>query len=313
MSVLRHVLSVAAAAVLWGSAGVIGRLATDAGVTAVSVAASRLTIAAVALPPLTLALTRRRRAAAQPLGDVAAHVTGQVTAQATEVALAGAVRPRRKAGLIATGVLLALYQGAFFAAVDRTGVTVATLVALGCAPVLVAVAGPLVGDARADRRTWSGILAALVGLILLVGADPSAGASALVGVGLALLSGAGYAAIILLGRSLRHVDPLQVLAVGFPVGAVLLAPTLPGLATGSVRAGTWLSLLYLGLLPTALAYVLFLRGIAGLPAAVVSTVTLLEPATAAALAALVLGERIGLVGALGGVLVIVGVVLVTRR
>ena len=51
-------------------------------------------------------------------------------------------------------------------------------------------------------------------------------------------------------------------------------------------------LLYLGAVPSALAYALFFTGLRTVPGAVASIVTLLEPLTATALATAFLGERL---------------------
>lgn len=63
---------------------------------------------------------------------------------------------------------------------------------------------------------------------------------------------------------------------------------------------------YLGAVPTALAYVLFARGLRHLPAGEVATLTLAEPVTATALGVAVLGERPGAIAALGVLLVLAG-------
>jgi DME family drug/metabolite transporter len=64
--------------------------------------------------------------------------------------------------------------------------------------------------------------------------------------------------------------------------------------------------LWLGVVPTALAYLLFARGLRRLPAAEVATLTLAEPVTAAALGAVVLGERPGAVAVAGIALILAG-------
>ena len=73
-------------------------------------------------------------------------------------------------------------------------------------------------------------------------------------------------------------------------------------------------MLYLGVVPTALAYVLFARGLRGTSAAETATLTLAEPITATMLGAIVLGERpgaialvgVGLVGAATAILLLPG-------
>src|SRR5206468_1083979 len=77
---------------------------------------------------------------------------------------------------------------------------------------------------------------------------------------------------------LTRITPLPVAAMTFSLAAVFLAPVLLGeraplrqLATG------WPLLLYLGMGPTAAAYVLFTVGLRRVPATVAGIVSLLEP------------------------------------
>ena len=71
--------------------------------------------------------------------------------------------------------------------------------------------------------------------------------------------------------------------------------------------------LWLGAVPTALAYILFAHGLRLLPASEVATLTLAEPVTAAALGAIVLGERPGALAVAGIGLVIAGLVVLALR
>jgi len=64
--------------------------------------------------------------------------------------------------------------------------------------------------------------------------------------------------------------------------------------------------LFLGAIPTALAYVLFARGLKHLTPGETATLTLAEPLTATGLGVLALGERPGLVAAAGAALVLAG-------
>lgn len=73
----------------------------------------------------------------------------------------------------------------------------------------------------------------------------------------------------------------------------------------------WLLLLYLGVVPTALAYALFLLGMRHIAATAASIVTLLEPLVAAGLAWLLLGERLGPLGLLGATLLLGAVALLS--
>ena len=91
------------------------------------------------------------------------------------------------------------------------------------------------------------------------------------------------------------------------VGAALLGHGRPVGATLTARAVALALLLYLGAVPSALAYGLFFTGVRAVPAAVASIVTLLEPLTATALATAFLGERLEPGALAGGMLVLAAV------
>lgn len=75
----------------------------------------------------------------------------------------------------------------------------------------------------------------------------------------------------------------------------------------------WLSIAFLGVLCSALAYIFYNDGMQALPAAQVGAFLYMEPLSATLIAALVLSERFGWMTLLGGALIMLGVWLVNRR
>ena len=131
-----------------------------------------------------------------------------------------------------------------------------------------------------------------------------------------MVAGASYAAYTLASKRLLEDGhaPEGVMAALFGLGAVLIAPVLIVSGPGWLATGGGLALvLFLGVVPTAVAYVLFARGLRGLQASEAATITLAEPVTAAALGVFVLGEAITEAGALGAALVLSGLVLLALR
>ena len=168
------------------------------------------------------------------------------------------------------------------------------------------------------ERLTSRVLAALgMGVIgtgfLVVGPRGIATVSNafLLGATLALGAGLSYAIYAVVAKaSLARVAPLPLAALSFTVAAVVLAPVLLGepRVAASLAAG-WPFFLYLGLVPTALAYALYTVGLRRTPASVAGVATLLEPLTATALGVGVFGERLGLAGAIGAGLLLVAITL----
>ncbi len=229
----------------------------------------------------------------------------------------GGVRRRWARGPVLAGAAaVAGYQVSFFAAVADTGVAVGTIVALGSAPALTgALEWALHGRRPPARWVLATALASAGVALLALAGGAQAGISA-PGVGLAVAAGASYAAYTLASKRLLDDGhaPEGVMAALFGLGAVALGPLLVLSGPGWLGSGGGLALvLFLGVVPTALAYVLFARGLRRLRASEAATITLAEPVTAAALGVGVLGERITGGGALGAALVLGALVLLALR
>lgn len=255
---------------------------------------------------------------AQALGPDASPLAVGATRIAVGALLLGlaarALAPRAPRGRWSPGALtgaaagIAGYQLSFFAAVADTGVAVGTVVAIGSAPALAGLLARAVDGTPLTAR-WAACTAlAAAGVLLLVLTAGGAQVSA-PGVGLALVAGASFALYTVASKRLLDAGhrPEAVMACGFGLAAVALVPVLAVVGLGPLWSADGLALaLYLGAIPTALAYVLFARGLRGISAGEAATLTLAEPVTASVLGALVLGERPGAVAVAGAALVLAG-------
>jgi len=222
-------------------------------------------------------------------------------------------RARRWLAIGAVGVFV--YPLAFYSAMDQAGVAIGNVVALGSGPIFSALFEWLWERHRLSLR-WAlcaGI--AIVGVVLLStgrAAERGTDGNVLLGVALGLLAGIAYA--------LFTYASTRVLALGHPsrgvmgglfgLGAVLLAPVL--IATGAPLLAQPQSVAiaaYLAVGPMFVAYLLFGFGLRSIRSSVATTVTLIEPVVAAALAILIVGERLEWTGWLGLALILVGVTL----
>jgi len=276
-----------AAGLLWGTGGLTGSLlGRDSGLPALSVAAYRLACGGV-LIIVFLAATRRRWPAGRAAWMRIAAIAG----------------------------LAAVFQSCYFTAVSLTSVSLATLVTIGSAPVLV-LAAERVRGRRAGRLAGGATGLALAGLGLLAGL-PSGGlreTAVLASAGMAVLAGAGFATLTLVSaRPVAGLDDLTAAGFGFTLGGLALLPV--AAATGGV--GFTPDPVTLGLLaalgagPTAVAYTLYFRGLRTAPAGTAALLSLLEPLTGTVLAALILGDRLGTGGIAGAVILGAALVLAT--
>ena len=301
-------LAALGAATLWGTTGTAQALGPD-GTDPAAVGAARVALGAVVLVLLTAHHRRRsrRRAARAPapvLGGGSGHadLIGRLPAPAV---------------LAVGGVAVAAYQVCFFLGVAQAGVAVGTVVALGVAPLATGVLGLGLGE-RPSRRWLLATAGAVLGIVLLVaGAAPGGATIDVSGVGAALGAGVSYAVYTVAARALllRGADGMTVVAGFFTVAAVLLAPALALGDLGWIRstAGV-LMVLWLGVAATGASYVLFQRGLAGLPARTVATLSLAEPVTASLLGTLLLREDVSGLTAVGILVVLLSLsVMAVRR
>jgi len=219
------------------------------------------------------------------------------------------------------GVGIAVYQPAFFAGTERSGVAIGTIVALGSGPAFVGIWEAL-AERRRPGRNWAFATAlALAGGALIVAAQAGDGGGRVDAVGIAcsLGAGAGYATYALAARSLiaaptgERVPSATVMAWIFSVGAILLSPAWfveplgwMGTARGALMAA------HLGLVTVTVAYLLFGIGLRVLPTSTATTLTLAEPVTAAVCGVVLLGERLAPLGWAGAALVIAALALTGR-
>lgn len=184
----------------------------------------------------------------------------------------------------------------------------------------VAVAHLLTPDERLTPGKAAGVLAGIVGVAVMLGADPLAGLGTGLLAQLACLAAAlSYALAGVFGRRFKRLGapPLAAAAGQVTASALVLLPLavlvdrpwalpVPGPAA-------WGALVGIGLLSTALAYVLYFRILAAAGATNLLLVTFLIPVSAILLGALVLGERLEPKHFLGMALIGAGLALIDGR
>lgn len=149
------------------------------------------------------------------------------------------------------------------------------------------------GAERPTRVRMTGLLVGFSGVVTLVGVDVSNRPAELLGVLAVLGAAAGYAVgPLILKRQLISIDPRATMGASFAVAALVLAPLAAATAPARMpSSGALASIVVLGLLCTALAFVLFNVLIAEAGPARASVVTYLNPVVAVALGVALLGEQ----------------------
>jgi len=278
-------LEAIAAACLWGSSGIFSVHLFRAGV-----------------PPESLALLRPVFGALILLA-----VFGVLRPTALRISLRGLL-----VLALGGGGAVAIFQVAYQLSMDAVGVPT-TVALLYLAPaVVVAAAGPLLGEWPTRRRVAL-VLVTLAGVWLSVaGADYVPPAFGSAGPAWGALAGLSYAAYTLFGRfaSTRYgVVPTVVYSTS---GACLVLTATLLSTEGAIELPTttaaWTLIAIYGATTIALAQFLFFDALARIEASRASLATAIEPVMAAILATLLLGQGLRTVGWLGIALVVAGVV-----
>lgn len=226
-----------------------------------------------------------------------------------------AIRLLRTSGGVTAALMAALYQLTFFAGVDRAGVAVGTLVAIGSSPIFVGLVAWAMFGERPTTGWWFSTAICIAGITLLSGDGALRADGDVAGVVLAVTAGGASAGLTVAAKRLivAGAAPSEALGAGVGGGAVLVAPVLLATGAGWIASMRGIEVaMWLGLVSTASAYVLFGRGLRALPAGPVATLLLAESLVAAALGVIVLGETVHAVSVVGATLLLTGLVVQAR-
>lgn len=228
-----------------------------------------------------------------------------------------AIPPRERTALIVVGLANAVVNVAMFVAFTRTTIGIA-MIAFYAYPIIVAVAAVRLFGERIDGRRAGAMMLGFAGLALVLAPSiAAAGTSAdLLGVFLALLAAVLQAVIVLLlARGVSHVPLVGISLTINAIPAVILislavvigATPMPlGIETPRVL----FLAVFAGIAGCAIPSLANLRGIALLGGPRTAILMIFEAVVAVVIAALLLGERLGTIQLLGGILVLASAAVV---
>ncbi len=201
-------------------------------------------------------------------------------------------------------------------ALDRIEAAPAALIHAATPLIVAVMASVVLREERPGPRQVAGLLVGFAGIAVILGPDALAGRASFTGGLLILASGLSYATGTVYARRARPSAPAQ-LALGQQVvsagaAGLLSAPFSPGEAYAQ-PAWIYGVVAVLGIFASALPLTMFLGLLARARATDAAMVGYLQPPTAAALGALMLGEVPSAAALAGGVIVLGGVWLATSR
>lgn len=217
---------------------------------------------------------------------------------------------RKNLGLaVFGGVLMVVNWVTFFAAIQRIGISVTTIV-FHVQPFIVLLLGAVLFREKIAANKLAWICLGFAGLVLAcglqIGGVQLSGQMSeqyLPGLLLTLTGACAYAGVTLTTRAMRNMPAHLIALIHCLVGLVLLAALITIPADG-IRMQQWAWLIGLGLIPTALAYVLIYGALPKMPTPAIAVLTFIYPAMALGMDYLVYGQRISLLQMTGLVLIV---------
>ena len=231
--------------------------------------------------------------------------------------------PRQLARLAVLGFFgIFFYNLCFFYGLQYINASRASLI-VALNPAVIGLASWLWFKERLGRAQWLGIVLCLVGAAaVIVSRNPHVlqGAShAWIGDLLILGCVVGWGVYSLLSRGLNQsLGPLQTVTWSILLGtsmlgtATLATGSFTTAALGNVHLPQLLSLLYLGVLGSALAYIGYYEGIRRIGATRSGVFIALNPLTAVICGALLLGEPLTAPMLMGGAVILLGIYLCNK-
>ena len=207
---------------------------------------------------------------------------------------------------------IALFQGLFFSSIRLTGVAIGTVVTIGSAPVFTGVLEWILWKVRPTRVWGIATSLAIIGCLLLFVNSGSASVH-MGGIVLALCAGMSFAFYTNVSKMLMmREEALPAVAMTFSVCALLLFPF-------SISGGySWLAqshnigaMLFMGIMCTSVAYLLFLSGLQKISSSSAVTLSLAEPLTAAILGVFLVGEYLSMTSWVGVAMLLGGILVLT--
>lgn len=219
-----------------------------------------------------------------------------------------------KKRLLLASLSMALYQPLFFTGVDLTGVAVGTVVTICSAPIFAGLIEWMIHRRVPDWVWLVSTLLAVIGCFLLFQSNVDVSFNP-IGMLFSLGAGITFAVYTFVSKALveQHA-PDVVVAIVFSIAALFLLPFLFFTNINWVfELSGMFTILHLGIISTAIAYILFARGLKGVTASTAVTLSLAEPLTASMLGIFLLNENVTTYTLFGLILLLIGLILLSNK
>lgn len=209
--------------------------------------------------------------------------------------------------LICCGICLGFNWIFLFEAYNYTTISISTI-CYYLAPIIVMFLSPFLLKEKLTPVKVSCIVAAMIGMLCIVGIDKgSVGGNNIVGILYGLGAACFYAGVVILNKFLKDISGRDSSVVQLLVAAIFLLPyvfftdkiSLSGISNQSI-----ILLLVVGIVHTGIAYLIYFTVIQKLESQTVAIYSYVDPISAIIMSAIILSENMSLLQILGGILIL---------
>lgn len=209
--------------------------------------------------------------------------------------------------LVACGICLGFNWIFLFQAYNYTTISTATI-CYYLAPVIVMFLSPFLLKEKLTPVKVLCIVAAMIGMLCIVGIDKSSiGGNNIVGIVYGLSAACLYAGVVVLNKFLKDISGRDSSVVQLSVAAIFLIPYViftEKISLAGVSSKSIILLLIIGIVHTGIAYLIYFTVIQKLESQTVAIYSYVDPISAIIMSAIILSESMSLLQILGGILIL---------
>lgn len=208
--------------------------------------------------------------------------------------------------LLLSGIAMGINWILLFEAYKYTTVSIATL-SYYFAPVIVTVVCPILFHEKLTGKQMVCFAMSTLGIVMITGVGDMRGGNDFVGILFGLGAAVFYATVILLNKFIKNVEGIHRTFFQFLSAILILIPYVmmtSGVTLRKMNTIGWVNLLTVGFIHTGVTYCMYFSSLKELPGQKAAILSYIDPLVAVIISVAVLGEKMTLWQAAGGILIL---------